>query len=129
MLSSPNSTCARAHRTSADDTVSRVIKVNLAVLCTLEAVDHTRRAHDTVDTCKQRRTHRVSAAAVGRSRRLRTHSGPYGSLLPGIILRSTPASSMRTVRITPPEDPSRAIAWHSAFATNSSHCCAFMPGR
>ena len=126
MLSSPQSTRARAHRISADNTASSVIKVNLAVLCTLEVVDHTRRAHD---TCKQRRTQRVSAVAVGRSMRLRTHSGPYGSLLPGIILRSTPDSSMRTVRITPPEEPSRAIAWHSAFATNSSHCCAFMPGR
>ena len=120
----PQFDIARARRTSADNTVSSVIKVNFAVLCTLEA--HTRRAHD---TRKQRRTQRVSAVAVGRSRRLRTHSGPYGSLLPGIILRSTPDSSMRTVRITPPEEPSRAIAWHSAFATNSSHCCAFMPGR
>ena len=127
MLSSPKFDMCTRRTVRAQTTLYLALeKANLAVLCTLEAVDHTRRARD---TGKQRRTQRVSAVAVGRSRRLRTHSGPYGSLLPGIILRSTPDSSMRTVRITPPEEPSRAIAWHSAFATNSSHCCAFMPGR
>lgn len=41
---------------------------------------------------------------------LQLHSGPYGSLSPGIILRVTPASSMIARRITPPEEPSRAMA-------------------
>ena len=58
-----------------------------------------------------------------------SHSGPKGSLLPGTNLRSAPDSSILTVRMTPPDEPSRAIAWLSALTTNSSHCAAFMPGR
>ena len=42
------------------------------------------------------------------------HGAPWtlgrGSLLPSIISRSTPAAEITTVRITPPEEPSRAIA-------------------
>jgi len=56
------------------------------------------------------------------------HSGPKGSLLPATNLRSAPDLSILTVRMTPPDEPSRAMAWLSALTTNSSHCAAVMPG-
>ena len=54
---------------------------------------------------------------------------PYGNLLPATKLRDAPLSSMTTVRITPPEDPSRAMACAKAFRTNSRHWSLFIPSR
>lgn len=56
------------------------------------------------------------------------HNGPYGSLSPEMNLRSTPLSSITARRITPPDEPSRAIAWLSALLTKASHCSLVIPG-
>lgn len=47
----------------------------------------------------------------------------------GVKLRLTPSLVMVTVRMQPPEEPSRASAWPTALCTKSSHCSAAMPGR
>ena len=45
----------------------------------------------------------------------RAQRGPKGSLLPGSIFLSSPVFEMLTVRMRPPEEPSRAIAWEMHF--------------
>ena len=45
----------------------------------------------------------------------RAQRGPKGSLLPGSIFLSSPVLLMLTVRMRPPEEPSRAIAWEMHF--------------
>ena len=47
----------------------------------------------------------------------------------GVKVRLMPALVMVTVRMQPPEEPSRASAWPTARRTKSSHCSADIPGR
>lgn len=51
-----------------------------------------------------------------------------GTLSPGVNFRSTPFLVMTQRRITPPEEPSRAIAWEIAVLTNFSQSAWLMPG-
>ena len=57
------------------------------------------------------------------------HESMKGSLSPATISRVTPVASMMTVRMTPPDDPSRAMACESAVRTNVSAASLDMPGR
>jgi hypothetical protein len=47
-----------------------------------------------------------------------THYGPYGNALPGTYSLSTPSLLIATIRITPPDEPSLAIACAIAVFTN-----------
>ena len=48
---------------------------------------------------------------------------------PGVNVRLTPAASMVTVRMQPPEEPSRAIACDTAACTKWRHSSALISGR
>jgi hypothetical protein len=79
--------------------------------------------HSVINTIPHRRVRKHNNSACIRScapvstvliTRSTNYENENGKRSPGTNMRSTPASSITTNRITPPDEPSRAMAWDTA---------------
>lgn len=70
---------------------------------------------------------RMPHACTGRTRGAASPAAT-GTWSPGMKLRLTPSLLITTVRMQPPLEPSRAMAWDTAFTTNALHSSSLMLG-